>query len=92
MEKIAVNVVWPDAERKVRDLVPAPGRCGLKDLVEGHREDELVTNFPSIDDDILVMVAGGTAGRFSAVIPGWMGGGEMGSRPVTRAIANGREA
>jgi hypothetical protein len=58
--------------------------------VEGHREDELVTNFPSIDD-ILVLVAGGTAGRFSAVIPGWMGG-EMGSRPVTRAIANGREA
>jgi hypothetical protein len=92
VEKIAVNVVWPDAERPVRDLVPAPGRCRLKDLVEGHREDELVTNFPSIDDDILVMVAGGTAGRFSAVIPGWMGGGEMGSRPVTRAIANGREA
>jgi hypothetical protein len=90
VEKIAVNVVWPDAERPVRDLVPAPGRCRLKDRLEGHREAELVTNFPSIDD-ILVMVAGGTAGRFSAVIPGWMGG-EMGSRPVTRAIANGREA
>ena len=33
----------------------------------------------------VVLVAGGTAGRFSAVIPGWMGG-EMGSRPVLRAI------
>jgi hypothetical protein len=33
----------------------------------------------------MIIVAGGTAGRFSAVVPGWMGG-EMGSRPVTRRI------
>ena len=32
-----------------------------------------------------MVVAGGTAGRFSAVIPGWMGG-EIGSSPVTRTI------
>ena len=33
----------------------------------------------------MVVVAGGTTGRFSAVVPGWMGG-EIGSRPITRAI------
>jgi hypothetical protein len=30
-------------------------------------------------------VAGGTAGRFSMAIPGWLGT-KNGSRPVTRAI------
>jgi hypothetical protein len=30
-------------------------------------------------------VAGGTAGRFSVAIPGWLGM-KNGSRPVTRAV------
>ena len=35
--------------------------------------------FPSVEE-IMVVVAGGTAGRFSAVVPGWMGG-EIGAHP-----------
>ncbi|HUG38791.1 MAG TPA: hypothetical protein VML54_17665 [Candidatus Limnocylindrales bacterium] len=75
--------------RPVRDLAPGPdgaevGR--LKESLAGRPPDELVPKFPSVDE-IVVVVAGGTAGRFSAVVPGWMGG-EMGSRPVTRPIVS----
>jgi hypothetical protein len=48
------------------------------------QRDELVPKFPSIDETVIV-AAGGTAGRFSAIVPGWVGG-EMGSRPVTHPI------
>lgn len=41
-------------------------------------------SFPS-PDEIHVMVAGGTAGRFSVAIPGWLGT-KNGSPPVTRAV------
>ena len=73
--------------RPVRDLAPGPdgaetGR--LKDLVADRAPDELIPKFPS-PEEILIVVAGGTAGRFSAVVPGWMGG-ELGSRPVTRKL------
>ena len=57
----------------------------LKNLVEGRTPDDGVAKFPSVDE-ILIVVAGGTAGRFSAVVPGWMGG-ELGSHPITRQIA-----
>jgi hypothetical protein len=46
--------------------------------------DTLVPKFPS-PDEIHVVVAGGTAGRFSVAIPGWLGT-RNGSRPITRAI------
>ena len=73
--------------RRAGDLAPGPdgaetGR--LKQLVEQGDPETLIPKFPSTEE-ILIAVAGGTAGRFSAVVPGWMGG-EMGSRPVTRAI------
>ena len=73
--------------RPARELVPGPdgaesGR--LKDLADSH-PDALIPKFPSVEE-IMVIVAGGTAGRFSAVVPGWMGG-ELGAQPVTRAIA-----
>ncbi len=73
--------------RPVRDLAPGPdgaetGR--LKNLLEGRAPDERIPKFPS-PEEIVVVVAGGTAGRFSAVVPGWMGG-DLGSRPVTRRI------
>jgi hypothetical protein len=58
----------------------------LQDLLEGRVPDELAPKFPSIDE-ILVVVAGGAAWRLSAGVPGWKGG-EMGSRLVTRAIAD----
>ena len=79
--------LYETIRRPVRDLAPGPdgaetGR--LKNLLEGRGPDERVPKFPS-PEEILIVVAGGTAGRFSAVVPGWMGG-ELGSRPVTRRI------
>jgi hypothetical protein len=73
--------------RPARELAPGPdgaetGR--LKDLVGHAGPEDRIPKFPSAAE-IMVVVAGGTAGRFSAVIPGWMGG-EIGSSPVTRAI------
>ncbi len=37
-------------------------------------------------DGLLIVKAGGQAGMFSAIIPGWLASGEIGSIPVTRAI------
>ena len=79
--------LYETIRRPARDLAPGPdgaetGR--LKDLVADRAPDELIPKFPS-PEEILIVVAGGTAGRFSAVVPGWMGG-ELGSRPVTRKI------
>ncbi|MFQ5898340.1 MAG: hypothetical protein ACE5JN_08850 [Candidatus Methylomirabilia bacterium] len=73
--------------RPARELATGPdGAEGSRlKFIEGLRQpDELVPKFPS-PEEILVVVAGGTAGRFSAAIPGWLGG-KHGSRPVTRAI------
>ena len=79
--------LYKTIRRPARDLAPGPdgaetGR--LKDLLEGRTGEERIPKFPS-PEEIVIVVAGGTAGRFSAVVPGWMGG-ELGSRPVTRAI------
>jgi hypothetical protein len=76
--------------RPAGHLVPGPdgaetGR--LKNLLEGRMPDERIPKFPS-PEEIVIVVAGGTAGRFSAVVPGWMGG-ELGSQPVTRRIEEG---
>ena len=46
--------------------------------------DEAIPKFPS-PDELHVMVAGGTAGRFSMAIPGWLGT-RNGSRPITVPI------
>jgi len=46
--------------------------------------DEPIPKFPS-PEELHVVVAGGTAGRFSMAIPGWLGT-KNGSRPVTVAI------
>ncbi len=73
--------------RPYRELTPGP------DGAEGSRlrldeplpaPDELVPKFPS-PDEIMIVVAGGTAGRFSVAIPGWLGG-KHGSGPVTRRV------
>lgn len=37
------------------------------------------------EEDVLIAVAGGKAGKFSAIVGGWVGG-KMGSIPVTREI------
>ena len=44
----------------------------------------MIPKFASTEE-IHVVVAGGTAGRFSVAIPGWLGT-RNGSRPVTRAV------
>ena len=46
--------------------------------------DQPIPKFPS-PEELHVVVAGGTAGRFSMAIPGWLGT-KNGSRPVTVAI------
>ena len=48
--------------------------------------DALIPKFPS-PDDLHIVVSGGTAGRFSMAIPGWLGT-RNGSTPVTVAIRN----
>ncbi|MCI0548021.1 MAG: hypothetical protein L0027_12155 [Candidatus Rokubacteria bacterium] len=48
--------------------------------------DHLVPKFPSVSE-IHVVVAGGTAGRFSMAVPGWLGT-RNGSSPVTVAIGH----
>jgi hypothetical protein len=48
--------------------------------------DALVPKFPS-PEEIHIVVAGGTAGRFSVAIPGWLGT-RNGSRPITRPVEN----
>src|SRR5882724_3250620 len=50
----------------------------------GARPDTMISKFPSTDE-IHVVVAGGTAGRFSVAIPGWLGT-RNGSCPVTRSV------
>ncbi|HUF93429.1 MAG TPA: hypothetical protein VMR23_13700 [Candidatus Limnocylindria bacterium] len=46
--------------------------------------ESMISKFAS-EEEIHVVVAGGTAGRFSAAIPGWLGT-KNGSRPLTREI------
>src|SRR5712692_2942512 len=77
--------LYETIRRPARDLAPGPdgaetGR--LKNLLGDRAPDERIPKFPS-PEEIVILVAGGTAGRFSAVVPGWMGG-ELGSQPVTR--------
>ena len=49
--------------------------------------DELIPKFPS-PEEIHVIVSGGTAGRFSMAVPGWLGT-KNGSRPVTHTVESG---
>jgi hypothetical protein len=63
-------------QRPVRELVP--GRDGgeglpehvLRKFADPEHDDTLVPKFRSADN-IKIVVAGGTAGRFSAIVPGW---------------------
>ncbi|MGE4093735.1 MAG: hypothetical protein AB7G75_23165, partial [Candidatus Binatia bacterium] len=47
-------------------------------------DDTLFPKFPTLDS-ILIIVAGGTAGRFSAAVPG-LARGDAGSRVTTKEI------
>ena len=87
-----------DLRRHLFETVRAPYRTLIPDAENGEGTnlrfarggepdpDELIPKFPSVDE-IHVVVAGGTAGRFSMAIPGWLGT-KNGSAPVTVAIRN----
>jgi hypothetical protein len=79
--------LYETIRRPAGDLAPGPDGAETGRLREtsSGRADERIPKFPS-PEEIMIVVAGGTAGRFSAVVPGWMGG-ELGSRPVTKRIA-----
>ena len=79
--------LYDTIRRPARALVPGPDGAESGRLAAATAPsdpDTPIPKFPS-PEEILIVVAGGTAGRFSAVVPGWMGG-ETGSRPVTRVI------
>jgi len=84
-----------DLARYLYDVIRLPYRDLLPDEEHGEGTnlrygktapdpDALIPKFPS-PEEIHIVVAGGTAGRFSVAIPGWLGT-RNGSRPVTRAI------
>ena len=84
-----------DLARYLYDTIRLPYRALLPDEEHGEGTnlrygntipdpDTLIPKFPS-PEEIHVVVAGGTAGRFSVAIPGWLGT-RNGSRPVSRAI------
>ncbi len=73
--------------RPYRDLLPDGDHGEGSNLRYGRtppEPDALVPKFPS-PKELHVVVAGGTAGRFSVAIPGWLGT-RNGSQPVTRPI------
>jgi hypothetical protein len=49
--------------------------------------DAPISKFPS-PEEIHILVSGGTAGRFSMAVPGWLGT-RNGTRPLTRLIDSG---
>jgi len=87
-----------DLKRHLFETVRAPYRTLIPDAENGEGTnlrfarggepdpDELIPKFPSVDE-IHVVVAGGTAGRFSMAIPGWLGT-KNGSAPITVPIRN----
>ncbi len=85
-----------DLKRHLHETVRLPFRKLLPEADNGEgtnlrfgkglkpEPDDLIPKFPS-PAELHVVVAGGTAGRFSMAIPGWLGT-RNGSRPVTVAI------
>jgi hypothetical protein len=85
-----------DLKRHLHETVRVPFRNLLPEADNGEgtnlrfgkglkpEPDDLISKFPS-PAELHVVVAGGTAGRFSMAIPGWLGT-RNGSRPVTVAI------
>jgi len=73
--------------RPYRELLPSEDHGEGTNLRYGRdtpSPDTPVPKFRSVEE-IHVVVAGGTAGRFSVAVPGWLGT-RNGSRPVTRRI------
>jgi hypothetical protein len=68
--------LWERLRKPVRDLLPGrDGGEGLSDealaaFPEGARSDALVPKFQA-PESLKLLVAGGPAGRFTAIVPGW---------------------
>ena len=84
--------LYDNVKKSIDDL--KPGKQGGEgfgaNLVKAFENNDLVVDgcvrkFRS-PGSILVVVAGGTAGRFSVTIPGWVAD-DLGSTPVTKKIA-----
>ncbi len=70
-------------------VVPAGGNFGMitTDLDGGAETDK--KNVPKFRNSGITLIrAGGAAGLFSAIIPGWLMNGEAGTNPVTKEIKN----
>jgi hypothetical protein len=69
--------------RPGRDLVRGAG--GVGEGMPASRADDMIPKFPP--DGLLIARAGGPAGLFSAILPGWPGGrAHEHSHPVTKEI------
>jgi hypothetical protein len=84
-----------DLARELYERIRVPYRTLLPDEAHGEGTnlrfakspppaEAMIPKFPSAED-IHIVVAGGTAGRFSVAVPGWLGT-RNGSRPVTRTV------
>jgi hypothetical protein len=78
-------------ERALYEATVRPGReilagaDGVGEGVPANRADEMVPKFH--DDGLMVVRAGGPAGLFSAVLPGWLAGrNKLELQPVTKEI------
>ena len=69
--------------------VPAGGDFGM--ITKNSTENQTMTekNVPKFRNSGITLIrAGGSAGLFSAIIPGWLMNGEVGTNPVTMEIKN----
>ncbi len=76
--------------RPYADLIPTEDHGEGTNLRYGKPippDETMVSKFPSTEE-IHIVVAGGTAGRFSVAVPGWLGT-RNGSQPVTRPVETG---
>ncbi|MBI3634963.1 MAG: hypothetical protein HY216_01935 [Candidatus Rokubacteria bacterium] len=68
--------LWRRLQRPVRELIPGrDGGAGLPERVlrkfsDPESDDTPIAKFRS-PENLKIVVAGGTAGRFSAIVPGW---------------------
>ena len=81
--------LYETVQRPYRTLLPDDSHGEGTNLRFGARGSQpapeaMISKFPSTEE-IHVVVAGGTAGRFSVAIPGWLGM-RNGSSPVTRVV------
>jgi len=79
------RALYEATTRPGRDLVA--GADGIGEGVPASRAGELVPKF--FEDGLMVVRAGGPAGLFSAILPGWLAGrNRLELQPVTKEIKN----